>query len=207
MALTELQARQAKPATKDYPLADEKGLRLLVRLTGSKTWQLRYRRPVDNKADIFTIGTYPETSLKTARENRDKARALISQGIDPKQNQKATKASNRMRAGNTFEAIAQDWFATISPEWSDSHRVRTTFLLKHHLHPWIGKRPITEITPPELLAALKRAQDRGLLETAMRAKQVAGQIFRFAIRIGAMNTDPSRDLAGALTSPKTKHFK
>lgn len=206
MALTELQVKQAKPAEKDYPLADEKGLRLLVRTTGSKTWQLRYRRPTDGKADIYTIGTYPETSLKAARENRDKARALINQDIDPKQNQKSTKAAKRLSAENTFEAIAQEWFNTISPTWSESHKERTVFLLKHHLYPWIGQRPVTEITPPELLTALKRAQDRGLLETAMRAKQLSGQVFRYAIRTGTLTTDPSRDLAGALTSPKTKHF-
>jgi integrase len=206
MALSELRVKQAKPAAKNYPLADEKGLRLLVRTTGSKTWQLRYRRPADGKADIYTIGNYPETPLKIARELRDKARALITQDIDPKQHQKSAKASQRLSAQNTFEAIAEEWFAIISPEWSKTHTERTINLMKNHLFPWLGQRPVTEITPPELLSVLKRAQNRSLLNTAKRAKQTAGQIFRYAIRTGTLSTDPSRDLAGALTTPKTKHF-
>jgi len=206
MALTELQVKQSKAATKDVPLSDEKGLRLLVRSTGSKTWQLRYRRPSDRKADIFTIGPYPEISLKTARQKRDQIRLLISQGVDPKSKQKADMTAVKANAGNTFDTLAEQWFATKSPEWSVSHIERTRYILNNHLNPWIGKRPISEITPPELLSVLKRAQDRGLLETTKRAKQTAGQIFRYAIHIGSLASDPSRDLAGALTNAKVKHF-
>lgn len=206
MALTELQIKNAKPSDKGYPLTDAKGLRLLVRPTGVKTWQLRYRRPTDGKADIFTLGTYPELSLATAREKCNNARELIKEGTDPKQHQKATEASKRLSAATTFEAIAQEWFATISPEWSETHTKRTLNLFRNHLFPLLGHRPIHEITPPELLGVLKRAQNRGLLETAKRAKQTTGQVFRYAIQTGRLTSDPSRDLSGALTSPKTKSF-
>lgn len=206
MAITELQIKQVKPQVKDFHLTDEKGLRLLVRTTGAKTWQLRYRQPITDKQDIFTIGTYPEVSLKDARKARDKARALLSKGTDPKQHAKANKAANKLNAENTFEALAMEWFATISPTWSTTHTERTLNLLKNHLFPWIGARPISEITPPELLTALKKLESRGLLESAKRAKQTSGQVFRYAIQTGRLATDPSRDLSGALTSPKVKHF-
>jgi len=205
MALTELQVKQTKAETKDFHLTDEKGLRLLVRTTGSKTWQLRYRQPLSNKQDILTIGAYPEISLKDARKERDKARALLAKGIDPKQQVKAIKAANKLNSANTFEALAMEWFATASPKWSRTHTERTINLLNNHLFPWIGARPITEITPPELLAALKKLQDRGLLESTKRAKQTSGQVFRYAIQTGHLTSDPSRDLAGALTSPTVKH--
>lgn len=205
MALTELQVKQAKPADKDYPLTDEKSLRLLVRSTGSKTWQLRYRRPADGKADILTLGTYPEVSLKEARSKRDEARALISEGIDPKQHQKARRAE-RAITGITFSEIANEWFDTVKPNWSPTHTERTTNLLKNHLFPWLGNRPITEITPPELLGVLKKMQAKGILDSAQRAKQTASQVFRYAIQTGRLLSDPSRDLAGALTPPKTTHF-
>ena len=107
---------------------------------------------------------------------------------------------------NTFECLANAWFAIISPEWSPTHTERTKNLLKNHLFPWLGQRPISEITPPELLSVLHRAQTRGLLETAKRAKQTAGQVFRYAVRVGKLTSDPSRDLAGALTTPKVTHF-
>jgi len=205
MALTELQVRQAKPNNKDFHLTDEKGLRLLVRVSGSKSWQLRYRQILSNKQDIFTIGTYPETSLKDARNERDKAKALLAKGIDPKQQAKATKAALKLNAVNTFEALAMEWFTTISPKWSRTHTERTINLLKNHLFPWIGARSITEITPPELLTALKKLQDSGRLESAKRARQTSTQVFRFAIQTGYLTSDPSRDLTGALTSHKVKH--
>lgn len=111
MALTELQIKQAKPDIKDFYLTDEKGLRLLVRTTGSKTWQLPYRQLHSGKEDIFTIGACPEISLKDARAERDKARAVLTKGIYPN----ATKAASKLNSENTFEAIAMEWFATISP--------------------------------------------------------------------------------------------
>lgn len=205
MALTELQVKQAKPTDKDYSLADEKGMRLLVRTSGSKSWQLRYRRPTDGKADIFTLGTYPELPLKQARIKRDEARVLITEGIDPKQHQKSKRAEYTAK-GITFAEIAKEWFDTVKPNWSPTHTERTTNLLKNHLVPYIGDRPIIEITPPELLFALKKMQAKGILDSAQRAKQTAGQIFRYAIQTGRLMSDPSRDLTGALTPPKTKHF-
>jgi integrase len=205
MPLTELEVKKAKPKPKDYALADEKGMRLLVRVSGTKTWQLRYRRPADNKADVFTLGTYPELTLKEARAKRDDARNLLDEGIDPKKHKRAKRAENAAK-GITFAEIAAEWFDTVKPNWSPTHTVRTINLLNNHLKPFIGDRPISEITPPELLSVLKKMQVKGILDSAQRAKQTAGQIFRYAIQTGRLSTDPSRDLAGALTPPKTKSF-
>lgn len=205
MALTELEITKAKPRSRDYPLTDGEGMRLLVRTTGSKTWQLRYRRPADNKADIFTLGSYPQVTLKQAREKKDQARALLSEGVDPKQNQKA-RLAERANLGATFGEIATEWFDTVQPNWSETHTERTSNLLKNHLFPDLGTRPIAEITPPELLSVLKKMQAKGILDSTQRAKQTAGQVFRYAIQTGRLSSDPSRDLTGALTPPKTKHF-
>jgi integrase len=204
MALTDIQVKTATPREKAYKMGDSGGMHLLVKPTGGKYWRLKYR--IAGKEKLMPLGVYPEVSLKEARAKALDAKKLIGQAIDPMAQRKAEKHDALGAAENTFEVIANAWFSIISPEWSETHRERTQNLLKNHLFPWIGKRPINEITPPELLAALYKAQDRGLLETAKRAKQTASQVFRHAIRMGKLTSDPSRDLSGGLTTPKQKHY-
>lgn len=180
------------------------GLHVLVRAKGGKYWRLKYR--IAGKEKLLQIGAYPAISLKDARLKAFEAKRLINEGTDPMAQRKAEKREALGVSENTFEVIANAWFAIISPEWSDTHKDRTQNLLKNHLFPWLGKRPITEITPPELLDVLHKAQNRGLLETAKRAKQTASQVLRHAIRIGKLTSDPSRDLSGGLTTPKQKHY-
>lgn len=204
MALTDIQVKTATPREKAYKMGDSGGMHLLVNPNGSKYWRLKYR--IAGKEKLMPLGVYPEVSLKEARVKAVDAKRTITLGIDPMAERKAQKMQLHAAHENTFESLANAWFAMISPEWSSTHTERTKNLLKSHLFPWLGSRPISEITPPELLAALHRAQDRGLLETAKRAKQTASQVFRYAIRVGKLISDPSRDLAGALTSPKATHF-
>lgn len=204
MALTDIQVKSATPREKPYKLADSGGMHLLINPNGSKYWRMKYR--IAGKEKYLPLGVYPEVSLKEARAKAADAKRDISQGLDPMAERKAQKLQLHAAHENTFEVLANAWFVMISPEWSPTHKERTQNLLKNHLFPWLGQRPINEITPPELLAALHRAQDRGLLETAKRAKQTASQVFRYAIRVGKLSSDPSRDLTGALTTPKVTHF-
>lgn len=204
MALTDIQVKTAAPREKAYKMGDSGGMHLLVKPNGRKYWRLKYR--IAGKEKLMPLGVYPEVSLKEARTKSAEAKLLISQGGDPMVERKLQKIQLHAAHENTFECLANAWFAIISPEWSPTHTERTKNLLKNHLFPWLGQRPISEITPPELLSVLHRAQTRGLLETAKRAKQTAGQVFRYAVRVGKLTSDPSRDLAGALTTPKVTHF-
>jgi integrase len=207
MALTDVEVKKAELRDKDYKLSDAggcSGLYVLVKPSGAKYWRLKYR--IAGKEKLMPIGVYPAVSLKDARLKAQEAKLLIASGVDPMVQRKAEKLGLLGASENTFEAAATAWFEMISPEWSSSHKERTQYLIKNHLLPWIGNRPLHEITPPELLAALHKAQNRGLLETARRAKQTASQIFRHAIRMGKLTSDPSRDLSGGLTTPKPKSF-
>ena len=91
MPLTDVKCRSAKPKESDYSLADENGLCLLVKQTGSKWWRFNYR--FAGKRKTLSMGIYPETSLKMAREKRDEARQIILSGIDPSANRKAEKSA------------------------------------------------------------------------------------------------------------------
>lgn len=152
------------------------------------------------------MGVYPEVSLKDARERRDNARKLLAAGVDPGENRKATKTAKADRAANSFEAVAREWFATHSQNWAASHAEKIIQRLEKDIFPWLGGKPIAEITAPELLAVLRRIENRGALDTAHRAHQNCGQVFRYAVATGRAERDPSGDLRGALAPAKHEHF-
>lgn len=206
MALTDIQIRQAKPREKQYRLTDQGGLYLRIFPNGSKYWQLRYRNPSTGKEKVLSLGTYPSISLVNARKKTLEAKLALAAGTDPGQQKQHEKLTRKMAATNTFEAIGDEWFAKQSTHWSDTHKTRTLGILKNNLCKWLGQRPIEEITPPELLAVLRKTEARGTLETARRALQTAGQVYRYAIATGRATADPTPALKGALATPKAKHF-
>ena len=204
MSLTDSKVKQAKPKDKIYRLADEKGLYLEVHPNGSRYWRHKYR--FNKKEKRMAYGVYPDVSLKYAREKRDNTRKLLAEGRDPGLTKKAQQVASNEASTNSFEVIAKEWFATKMQDKSKGHKDRTWRALKRDLFPHIGVMPICSITPPMLLAVLRKIESRGAIETAHRAKQTAGQIFRFAVSTGRAERDPSADLTGALKSPKTKNF-
>jgi integrase len=203
MPLTDVEARNAKPREKPYKLSDEKGMYLEVMPTGAKYWRMKYRHV--GKEKRLALGVYPEVSLKDARAKRDAARSQLADGIDPSAQKKAVKAAAMNRATSNFEAVAREWFSKHSPSWAGSHADKIIRRLERDVVPWLGRRPIAEITAPELLSVLRRIEGRGAVETAHRAHQNCGQIFRYAIATGRAERDPSADLRGALPPTKERH--
>ena len=204
MSLTDTTVRNAKPGEKTARIFDGGGLYLEVAPSGGKWWRLKYRH--GGKEKRLSLGVYPDVSLKDARQRRDDARKLLANDIDPAENRKAVKAARVERAGNSFEVIAREWYAKNSPNWAENHGKRILQRFERDLFPWIGGRPIAEITAPELLAVLRRIEARGAVETAHRAHQNCGQVFRYAIATGRAVRDPSPDLKGALPPVKEKHL-
>lgn len=204
MALTDIAIRSAKPSDKPIKLTDGGGLYLLLNPNGSRWWRLDYRYA--GKRKTLSMGIYPDVGLKDARIRRDDARKLLASDVDPGENRKAVKAAKFERATNSFEAIAREWFARNSATWKASHGERIIRRFERDLFPWIGGKPIAELTAPEVLAAVRKIEDRGALETAHRALSNCGQVFRYAIATGRASRDISADLRGALTPVKTEHF-
>jgi integrase len=204
MPLTNTQIRNTKPADNPTRLFDAGGLYLEVAPSGGKWWRLKYRHA--GKEKRLSLGVYPDVSLRDARDKRDEARKLLAAGVDPSQNRKATKAARAERAANSFEVVAREWYAKHSPNWAEHHGDRIIRRLERDIFPWIGARPIAEVTAPELLSAVRRIEDRGSIETAHRALANCGQVFRYAIATGRAERDPSQDLRGALPPVKGEHF-
>ena len=202
MSLTDTTARNAKPKDRPYKLTDEKGLYLLVKSVG-KYWRLDYRFIGTRKT--LAIGVYPDVSLKDARDRRDEARKLLASGVDPAAARKAQKALQADRVENTFAAVSREWFVKFAPTWAASHSSKIIRRLERDVFPWIGARPIREVTAPELLTVLRRIEARGAVETAHRALQNCGQVFRYAVATARAERDPSADLRGALPPAQEKH--
>jgi integrase len=204
MKLTDAAVRKAKTEAKPYKLADGGGLYLEVMPNGSKYWRLKYR--YGGKEKRLAFGVYPDVSLADARTRRDEARKLLANDTDPGAVKQAQKAMKQERAANSFEAIAREWFAKHSPGWAQSHASKIIQRFEKDVFPWLGGRPIAEITAPELLAVLRRIESRGALDTAHRAHQNSGQVFRYAVATGRAQRDPSGDLRGALPPARGGHF-
>lgn len=203
MALTDVKARNAKPGEKQVKLFDGDGLFLLVAPAGGKWWRFKYR--FGGKEKLLALGTYPEVSLADARQRREDARKLLAKGVDPGEVKKAQKAATVAVTENSFEVVAREWHSRQKTVWTEGHAERTMQRLERDVFLTIGKRPIGEITPPELLAAFRRIESRGAHETAHRARFVCGQIFRYAVATGRAERDPAADLRGALTPLRGKH--
>ena len=204
MPLTDTAVRNAKPGEKQGKLFDGRGLFLLVTPSGGKWWRLKYR--FNGKEKQLSLGVYPDVSLKDARERRDAARKLLANGVDPSQNRKAEKLAQAERGANSFEVIAREWHGKYSANWAPNHAGKIIRRLERDVFPWLSGRPIAEITAPELLGILRRIEARGSLETAHRALNNCGQVFRYAIATGRAERDISSDLRGALPPVKESHF-
>ncbi len=203
MPLTNIAVRKAMPGKKSYKLYDERGLLLFISPSGGKWWRLKYR--FNGKEKQLSLGVFPDVSLKDARERRDEARKLVANGIDPSEYRKAQKASGA-DGKNSFEVVAREWFSKYSSNWAPDHGSRIIRRFEKDIFPWIGETSIGKLKPPEILTVIQRIEKRGAIETAHRALGNCGQVFRYAVATGRAESDPTRDLRGALTPVKGGHF-
>lgn len=203
MALTDTAIRNAKALEKAFTMTDERGLSIQINPNGGKWWRLRYR--FEGKEKMLSLGTYPDVTLKDARERRDAARKLLTDGVDPGQQRKAIKAAREGVTANSFEVICREWLENKRSNIEEAQYKKALARLEKDVFPWMGNRPIAEITAPEVLAVLRRIDARGARYTAHKAKSEISQCFRYAIATGRAERDPCPDLRGAIPAPKTEN--
>lgn len=202
--LSDTTCRNATSAgAKVKKIHDGGGLYLWVHADGSKYWRLRYW--LAGKEKSLSLGVYPVVTLKAARKRRDEERERLDDGLDPSAERKAWKTQQRLTAENSFEAVAREWYGKQAHTWVETHAADVLRRLERNLFPELGRRPIIDIEPPELLAAVGKIEKRGAYDLAHRVLQVAGQVFRYGVATGRCKRDPTGDLRGALTPHKPKH--
>jgi integrase len=199
MPLTELAARNTKPAERPRKLFDAGGLFLLLMPNGARWWRLKYR--IDGREKLLSLGVYPEVSLKRARAKRDEARKLIAAGTDPSAERRTEKAAR----GITFVGVAREWMALQAGKLAPITLAKCKWMLETHIFPSLGSQPIAKITAASMLAALRRIEAGGTHETAHRTKQRCGQILRYAVATGRADRDVTTDLRGALAPVVAKN--
>jgi len=203
MPLSDTAIKNSKPQPdKDYKLPDEKGLYLLVHKNGSKYFRFDYR--FNKKRKTLALGVYPDTSLKQARMRRDDARKLIADAIDPSEHKKADKSSKAEILANTFEVIAREW--GVKGKQKSNWESNNKRLLEINVFPWLGKKPIAEISPKDILTCIKRVQERGCVNTAYRVLRACSQVFRYAVANLQVDRDITIGLNDSLTANEGKNF-
>ena len=204
--LTDAQCRNATcpPEKKRERLTDSGGLYLEVSPAGSKRWFQKIYR--DGKETRLALGSYPKVSLTLARRARDAAKLQKSEGTDPIQARKVEKLKAVNPAGDTFKVVALEWFDKQEPQWSEAHAVRAKRQFERDLFPWLGERRLAEIEPVELLATLRKVEERGAVETADRGLMLCRQVWRYGVATGRVSRDITADLKGALSPYRGKHF-
>jgi integrase len=205
MALTDSAIRALKPAAKPYKVADEKGLYLLVSPAGGRLWKLKFRIAAGTEKKL-SLGAYPAVTLAEARAERDKARAVLAKGADPALRKQQDKRAAKVNAENTFAAVARAYLAKNRRDGLADATVRKREWFIAIVERALGSRPIAEIQPFEVLAAVRPFEAAKNDEKAHRTLQFIGQVFRYAVANQLAASDPTRDLRGALAKRKAKHY-
>src|SRR5690606_1724342 len=192
MSLTDLSCRNAMPKAKQYRLYDTGGLYLEVKPSGKRVWRLKYA--IHSKEKTLTMGDYPVLGLLKAREQRDIERENIRQGIDPSARKQEQKRLAKYMSAQSFEAVAIEWYHRNYDTWTHKHARNIIRRLELYVFPKFGKKPISEITPLDVLDCLQKIEDRNILHTAQRALQIIGQVLRYGVATMRAERDFTPDL-------------
>ena len=204
MKLTDVNIRKAKPGDKTRKLSDGGGLFIQIETTGGKLWRFQYW--FEGKRKLLAFGKYPDISLQEARKRHQEAREQLAQGIDPAAAKRAQKAASADWAANSFEVVAREWFERWKGNKSAGTIQRALSILEKEIFPYIGRAPISGIKAPDVLAVLRRIEDRALIVKAHKAKDAISLIFRHSIQTGRMEYNPCDNLRGALQPVRKKNF-
>lgn len=204
MKLNQLAIKNAKPKDNTYKLYDGKGLSLEITPAGGKRWRFKYK--FEGKEKQISLGTYPEVSLAKARESLQTAREQVAAGVNPSQVRKDKKIQEKIDSNNTLEAVAREWWEVYMQSKADTHKDKVIRRFENYVFPYIGKRKLSLLTAPEISHVVLKIYHLGYAETAKRALQTLGQVFRYAVQNGYTTMDITAGLKGFLPSTKSKHM-
>lgn len=191
MKLTKTQVFNAKPGDREVKLSDGGGLYLLVTATGGKHWRWKYR--FNGKEKKMAFGSFPEVGLAEARELHADSRKLLRAGVDPMAQRRSERVEARRESDSSFEAVSLRWHEHWSADKNPDYAADVMIRLTRDIFPSIGHLPLEKVTAPDIVATVKKIDDRGAHEIALRSLQNIGQVFRYAIANGLASRNPAAD--------------
>ena len=202
--LTHVKIAKAKPAAKPYSLTDGEGLFVSIQPNGSKLWRLRYRYLGRQKT--LHLGQFPTVTLVDARERRAEARRQAEAGHDPAVLKRQARDAAKRAAANTFRGVAEEWYRKCEDEALAPITLRKIRWLLDITYRTLATTPVTDITPPDCIAVLRKLEGTGRRESARRMRSLLGRVFRYAVHTGRLKNDPTSDLRGAIAAPVVTHI-
>ena len=202
--LTNTQVSQAKPNGKIQNLTDGGGLYLHISKAGTKAWRIDFTTPVTKKRVTMTLGQYPEITLAAARQMRADVKYHLANGDDPRTIKRDNERQQLLESNNTFAMIAEEYISRQTHLSEATHKNNRRYA--EYLNESIGGMPISSIKPIDVLDACRPVESKGYLETALKMKTLAGQVFRYGVQTAKCERDVTQDLKGALKQPPTKHY-
>jgi len=198
-----------KSKEKEYKAYDELGLYLLIKPTGSKLWKFKYY--YDKKEKKMSLGRYPERSLSEARELRLKYRKQVTDGLDPaaiRKAEKLQKINQEKLHKNTFEKVANAYLEKRDEELAESYSSKIRGYFKNDVYPFIGQKPIDEVTSDDIIYIIKHVEKRGAIESAHRLYTQLNKLFRNAKsnKVCANNPCTDIDKQEVLSKPKKGQY-
>lgn len=203
--LSDTQIRRARAGAKPLKLYDGHGLYLEILPAGSRFWRYRYRQP-NGKETSITFGSYPELSLADARRKCSEARRLVMDGTDPVQFRNQLRRQSAEASANTFRQVATEWHALKAKSWSPAYAKNVLHRLELDIFPDLGSTPVALVSHRDIINALRKIESRGAYEIAKRDKAVCGQIFSYAIQVGAAARNPVADMKDVLQAVSPGNF-
>ncbi|GAA5136823.1 hypothetical protein GCM10025767_16710 [Thalassotalea piscium] len=204
--LTNTEVKQAKARDKEYNLSDGEGLQLRIKPNGSKLWLLNYSRPYTKKRVNLGFGKYPDISLADARKLRAEARTLLAKNIDPMEHRDSISNHQKEKIENTLLNVAKKWFQVKKSAVTPNYAEDIWRSLELHVFPYIGKRPISEITAPIAIKTIAPIAEKGSLETVKRINQRLNEIMNFAVNTGLIHSNPLTGIKAAFEKPKKQNM-
>ncbi|MBR7986115.1 tyrosine-type recombinase/integrase [Burkholderia cenocepacia] len=205
MPLTDIKIRQAKAGNKPTKLTDSNGLYLLVKPSGSKLWRYKYR--IAGKENLFAIGEYPTISLQDARAARDDARELVKKGLHPSHARQEVLSARIDEGKATFRAVSDEWLEKKRKTWTERHFGEILRMLEADAYPFIGNRPMRSVTAHDVLALMRRVEERGSPSVAIKLRQYVSNVFQYAVITLRADTDPASVLRGSVLKPPTENAR
>ncbi|WP_272545879.1 integrase arm-type DNA-binding domain-containing protein [Burkholderia cepacia] len=205
MPLTDIKIRQAKAGNKPIKLTDGNGLYLLVKPSGSKLWRYKYR--IAGKENLFAIGEYPTISLQEARAARDDARELVKKGLHPSHARQEVLSARIDEGKATFRAVCDEWLGKKRKTWTERHFGEILRMLEADAYPFIRNRPMRSVTAHDVLALMRRVEERGSPSVAIKLRQYVSNVFQYAAITLRADTDPASVLRGSVLKPPTENAR